>query len=136
MPLRPVERRQQLIEIPRAGIEIDFLPQSLDQQVELVGTLRSKCIGIGFDILDLPSRGHARKNLSDKPAGLLAVKIGAFTAAERIEQVVELTLEPIDGLRVEPCEAFQADQLIKPVLAFDQKVQAPLAVFDVEGQKV
>src|SRR6516165_12389710 len=87
-------------------------------------------------MLDLASRGNARKNFSDQPAGFLAVEIGALAAPQRVEPVVEPALEPIDSQRVEPGETFQTDQLIKPVLAFDHEMQAPLSVPDVEGKEI
>src|SRR2546427_8292968 len=95
-----------------------------------------KGIGIGFDMLDLPDRGDARKNLGHQLARLLAVKIGALAATKLVESIVELTLEPVDQLRVEAPEAFLVDELIKPVLPLDQEVQSPLPVLDVEGEKI
>ncbi len=125
-----------MIEIAGAGFEINFRPQSLDQQIDLVGMLLDERIRIGFDMLDLAYRGYARKDLHHELARLFTVKVGALAAPERIEPVIELTLEPIDNLRIEAYEVFLVDELIKPVLSFDQEVQSPFSVLDVKGQKI
>src|SRR5262249_61358548 len=58
MPLGRIERRQQIVELAGAGIEIDFGGQSLDQAIDLVDMLRHEPRREGFEMLDLRGRGR------------------------------------------------------------------------------
>ena len=48
MPSGRIERRQQLVEVARAGIEIDLGGEPLDQEIELVAIALDERGGIGY----------------------------------------------------------------------------------------
>ena len=136
MPLGRIERRQQIVELAGARIEIDFGGQSFDQAIDLVDMLRHEPRREGFEMLDLRGRGRGGECVRHQVADLAAIKVSILAAPQRIEADIELALEPIDHQRIETDETILTDELIKPVLSLDQEVQAPLAVLHVEGQQV
>src|SRR6266508_2260541 len=136
VPFGRLERGQQIVELARARVETDLESQSLDQTIDLMSVLFHERIGIGIEMLDLTGGGRSRENVGHQVADLATVEAGILPAPKRIEATVECPLEPVDHERIEADEAILTDQLIKPVLPLDQKVQAPLAVFDVESQQV
>src|SRR5262245_14296477 len=136
MPLRGIERGQQVVELAGPGVETDLECQLLDQPVELIGVLLDERAGEGLEMLDLGGRRSGREDVSDQIADLRAVEADALPLPQCIEPAVELALEPIDRQRIETAEAVLVEQLIEPVLAFDQEMQTPFAVPDVEGEQV
>lgn len=84
----------------------------------------------------LAGRRRRRENVGNERAHLAAVEVAFAAAAQRIEPPIEVALEAIDDKRIEPGEAFLADELIEPVLPFDEEMQAPLAILDIKRQEI
>src|SRR5262249_60204610 len=76
------------------------------------------------------------KHLLDQPMGVRAVEGRAVAAAQRIEPAIELALELVDHGRVKSSEARLIEHIVDSVLAFDQEVQPPLAILDIEGEQM
>src|SRR5262249_37362841 len=119
MPLGRIERRQQIVELAGARIEIDLGGQSFDQPIDLVDVLLHESRRKGFEMLDLRGRGRGRKRVRHQVTDLAAVKVGILPAPQRIETNIELALESIDHERIEADETILTDELIKPVLPLD-----------------
>src|SRR5215831_21402525 len=119
MPLGRIERRQQIVELAGARIEIDLGGQSLDQPIDLVDVLLHESRRKGFEMLDLRGRRRGRKCVRHQVTDLAAVKVDILPAPQRIETHIELALEPIDHERIETGETILADELIKPILPLD-----------------
>src|SRR6516162_9396834 len=119
MPLGRIERRQQIVELAGARIEIDLGGQSFDQPINLADVLLHESRRKGFEMLDLRRRGRGRECVRHQVTDLAAVKVGILPTPQRIETNIELALEPIDHERIETDETILTDELIKPVLPLD-----------------
>src|SRR5579864_4145130 len=58
-----------------------------------------------------------------------------FASLQGIESDIELALETVDHGRVEPRKMLLVEQPIQSILSLNQKMQASLAIIDVEGEE-
>ena len=89
-----------------------------------------------MQVLDLGGRRRGREDVGHERARIRAVVAGILALAQRVEATIEFPFQAIDHQRVEAREALLIEQLVQPVLPFDEEVQAPLAVFDIEGEQI
>src|SRR5262249_39818865 len=94
-----------------------------------------KKAGERLDVPDLASLRSIGKSTRHELARLGAVKAHALPPTQGIEPSVELPLQAIDHERVEPFEAGFVQQLVKPVLPLDEKMQSPFAIPDIEREE-
>src|SRR4029077_11343393 len=62
-------------------------------------------------------------------------KFRLFALLQGIETAIELAFEAVDHGRVEPGKMLLVEQPIQPILPLNQKMQAPLAIIDIEGEE-
>ena len=127
---------KKVIEIPGRGVQIDLLCQALDQRIDFVPLLVDEPLCIRFDVLHFACRRNIRQDFCGQTACLFTIETGLLTVSKRVEPVIKSALEPIHSLRIERCEAFLPDKLIKPVLPFDQELQPPYSVFHIKGEEI
>ena len=135
MPLRRIEPSEQHVDVARARIEIDLGRQPVDQLGDAIGMALDEVARKTAQVSDISFGRHDCKKIGGELAGRRAEEPQVFALLENVEAAVEVALEPVDGAGIEPLEARMVEHLIKPVLALDQKIQAALAVVDVERQK-
>src|SRR3954451_17358477 len=91
---------------------------------------------IALQVLNLVGRRHRGEYLRHQRTRLGTVIVRIVASAQRIEAAVEGALEAIDDKRIKAAETFFIEHVVKPVLAFDQEMQAALAIPDIEGEQV
>src|SRR5207237_342375 len=135
MPGSRIERRQEIVDIARASVEVDLGGKRIDQAVDLVEMTLHERLRVALKILDFACRRFGRKDRSHQRAHTGTVVGRIFAAPQRVEPHVKLPLEPIDNERIETSKALLIEQLVEAVLALDQEMQAPFPVLHVEGQE-
>src|SRR5262245_40204931 len=91
-----------------------------------------EAIRIGLQVLDFRNRRALGKNRSSEFLGRGANVWCALAAANVFKLDVERAFQEIDDAGLEPEISITVDQFVEPILPFDQEVQSPFAVFDVE----
>ena len=135
VPFIDVERCQQHVEVARRRIEIYLDRQPVDHPVDLGAVTLDQPIRVVVQFAHFVGRRLFRKNGLRELMRRRSEARQALPVPNIVEHGIEAALEPVDDLRIEIVIGFAVQHFVQTVLPFDQEMEPPFAILDVERKE-